>query len=206
MNTSTKNRFSIMFLVVISLVFVTLLSFKDKSNDNLKTFKPARVVKYSKHLKPLTFSANLDNIYYYNSKELYLDLDVKAEDVQEFSGRTPLNISIVIDKSGSMSGKNKLDFVKKAVEYIIDDLNYDDYVSIVTYDDNVTTVYASSKVEDKERLKEEVKKIMSGGFTNLSGGMNQGFEQVEKTFKRGYVNRVMLLSDGLANRGITDRL
>ncbi|MCI0473490.1 MAG: VWA domain-containing protein, partial [Ignavibacteria bacterium] len=47
--------------------------------------------------------------------------------------------------------------------------------------------------------------IKSGGYTNLSGGMLKGFNEVESTYRRGYVNRVLLLSDGLANRGISGR-
>ncbi|MBN1634754.1 MAG: VWA domain-containing protein [Ignavibacteria bacterium] len=191
--------------IISALVVFTLLAFAGKSTDNSNILDKGNAVKQLNYLKSLKFSANLDNRYYYNNKDIYLNLEVKADEVKGYSERTPLNISVVIDKSGSMSSKNKLDFVKKAVEYIIDKLGYNDYISIVTYDDDVRVVYASSMVEDKTRLKSEVRKIMSGGFTNLSGGMNEGYTQVEKTVRRGYVNRVLLLSDGLANRGITDR-
>ena len=104
-----------------------------------------------------------------------------------------------------MADKNELNFVKKAVEHIIDELGSDDYISIVTYDDDVKVVYESSRIEDKSSLRRIVSSITSGGYTNLSGGMVKGFNQVESTYRRGYVNRVLLLSDGLANRGITDR-
>lgn len=205
MKHSGKKVLPLITAIISALAVFTLFAFSGKSTDNLNLFKKSNAIKQVNYPKSLTFSANLDNRYYYNSKEIYLNLDIKADEVQGYSERTPLNISVVIDKSGSMSSKNKLEFVKKAVEYIIDELGFNDYISIVTYDDDVKVVYASSMVEDKTRLKSEVRKILSGGFTNLSGGMNEGYSQVEKTVRKGYVNRVLLLSDGLANRGITDR-
>lgn len=200
-----KNALPLITAIISALAVFALFAFTGKGTDNLKSLNKGEAVISIQNLKSLTFFANLDNKYYYNSREIYLNLEVKADEVRDYSERTPLNISVVIDKSGSMSSKHKLEFVKKAVEHIIDELGYDDYISIITYDDDVKVIYASSQVEDKTRLKSDVKKLMSGGFTNLSGGMNQGFDEVEKTFRKGYVNRVLLLSDGLANRGITDK-
>lgn len=200
-----KNALPLITAIISALAVFALFAFTGKGTDNLKSLNKGEAVISIQNLKSLTFFANLDNKYYYNSREIYLNLEVKADEVRDYSERTPLNISVVIDKSGSMSSKHKLEFVKKAVEHIIDELGYDDYISIITYDDDVKVIYASSQVEDKTRLKSDVKKLMSGGFTNLSGGMNQGFDEVEKTFRKGYVNRVLLLSDGLANKGITDK-
>jgi Ca-activated chloride channel family protein len=66
-------------------------------------------------------------------------------------------------------------------------------------------ILGSGRVEDKASIKRIVSEIKSGGYTNLSGGMLSGFREVESTYRRGYVNRVLLLSDGLANRGISGR-
>jgi Ca-activated chloride channel family protein len=200
-----KNALPMITAIISALAIFILFAFTGKGNGNFQSLIKSNAITGIKSLKSLTFTANLDNRYYYNSREIYLNLEVRAEEVQGYSERTPLNISVVIDKSGSMSSKNKLEYVKKAVEHIIDELSYNDFISIVTYDDDVRLIYASSQVEDKNRLKSEIRKIMSGGFTNLSGGMNKGFDEVEKTYRKGYVNRVLLLSDGLANRGITDR-
>jgi Ca-activated chloride channel family protein len=116
-----------------------------------------------------------------------------------------MNIAIVIDRSGSMEDRNKLSYVKKSVEYIIDQLESDDYVSIVSYNDYVNVLKRSGRVLDKSELKKEVEQLYAGGYTNLSGGLFEGYDQVNESYRRGYVNRVLLLSDGLANRGITDR-
>lgn len=154
---------------------------------------------------PLQLTTSLDNEYYMDNKNVYLYIDLKADKVGDEKGRTPLNIGIVIDRSGSMSDKNKLEFVKKAVDYIIDEARTDDYLSVVMYDDYVDVLQRSAIIYDKHDLRDKISKIQPGGFTNLSEGMFEGYDQVNGTYSRGYVNRVLLLSDGLANRGITDR-
>lgn len=154
---------------------------------------------------PLKFSTSLDNEYYFDNDHVYLYINLQAGKADITRERSPLNIAIVIDKSGSMGDKNKLDYVKRAVDYIIDQLGSDDYLSVVTYDDEVNVLQSSSRVTDKYDLREKISKIKPGGFTNLSGGTFEGYEQVSRSYSRGYVNRVLLLSDGLANRGITDR-
>jgi Ca-activated chloride channel family protein len=95
-----------------------------------------------------------------------------------------------------MSEKNKLDYVKRAVDYIIDKLGPDDYVSIVTYNDDVDVLQPSANLSDKYDLREKVRDIKAGGYTNLSGGMLEGFSQVNRSYSRGFVNRVLLLTEG----------
>lgn len=154
---------------------------------------------------PIKLSTSLNNKYFYDNNQLYLYVDLKADKIESTHGRTPLNVSIVIDKSGSMSEKKKLEYVKKSVEYIIDQLESDDYVSVVTYDDNVNVIQRSAVVTDKYELKNKIRDLTPGGYTNLSGGMFKGYDLANSTYTKGYVNRVLLLSDGLANVGITDR-
>ncbi len=118
--------------------------------------------------------------------------------------RSPLNISLVLDRSGSMSSESKLEKAKEAALLVLNNLNQDDQLSIVTYDDEVNLVKASGQVEYKTALENKVRQIQSGGSTNLSGGMLEGYNQVKSTQTEKAVNRVLLLSDGLANQGITD--
>jgi Ca-activated chloride channel homolog len=154
---------------------------------------------------PLQLTTSLDNDYYFDNNNVYLYIDLKADKVGDDKEKSPLNIAVVIDRSGSMSDKNKLEYVKESVEYIIEQAGRDDYISIVTYDDYVDVLQRSAIIRDKYELKQKVSKLQPGGFTNLSEGMFEGYDQVNGTYSRGYVNRVLLLSDGLANRGITDR-
>lgn len=154
---------------------------------------------------PIKFTSSLDNSYYYDNNSVYLYIDLEADKIKESSSRTPMNISIVIDRSGSMGEKNKLEYVKKAVEYLIDEASTDDYISVVTYDDYVDVLQKSQVIKDKYELRQKINSLQPGGFTNLSEGMFEGYDQVNRNYMRGYVNKVFLLSDGLANRGITDR-
>lgn len=154
----------------------------------------------------LTFKTGLDNSkFLYNESGTvgYYYVEAKA---REFSAqgetRTPLNLSLVIDHSGSMEG-DKLKHAKLAAQYVIDQLSSEDYVSIVQYDDVVEVVSTSNRVGDKQLLKRKIDAIQADGSTNLGGGMLEGYKQVKSTYKSGFVNRVLLLSDGLANVGIT---
>jgi Ca-activated chloride channel family protein len=122
--------------------------------------------------------------------------------------KIPLNLSIVIDKSGSMSG-DKIDNVRKAVQYVISQLDENDRLSIVLYDNYVNVLCEPQRVTDKQFLRDKVQTITADGSTNLEGGMRKGFELVKSVKsllggKDEMVNRVILLSDGLANVGISD--
>ena len=119
--------------------------------------------------------------------------------------RTPLNISIVVDRSGSMQGI-KMGYAKKAAKAIIDHLQPTDYVSIVMYDNAVDSVQVPTTVSDKDLIKSKIDRITPRGATNLWGGTDKGYDFVRRNYKSGYINRVLLISDGLANAGLTDSL
>ena len=157
--------------------------------------------------------------------EFYLHLHVKAPKMQaQAKERLPLNISVVIDKSGSMSG-DKIAYTKKAVNYLIDQLGHADKFSLVQYSDEVHVLCNPTLVESRDQLKQQVNRIVADGYTNLSGGMERGFQLLSGYRPQQYtkpmartnqwqddsfspnaareVKRVFLLSDGLANRGAT---
>jgi len=101
---------------------------------------------------------------------------------------------------------DKLKYVKQAVDFVIQNLTAVDYLSIVQYDDVIEVVSPSAAVKDKQALHKKVAAIFARNTTNLSGGMLEGYNQVRSTQRAGCVNRVLLLSDGLANAGITEPL
>lgn len=151
-------------------------------------------------------TSNLDNNYYLQEdekQELYVYFELKAGIATTSKERIPLNIALVIDRSGSMAG-DKLRYVKKATDFVIDNLNAHDHLAIVQYDSHVDVVSATQTVTNKKKLHSLVAKIRAGGTTNLSGGMLEGYNQVDASKADNLVNRVLLLSDGLANVGITE--
>jgi Ca-activated chloride channel homolog len=152
----------------------------------------------------LQWKVALDNQYFVKDrKELYLYIDLKAKKAVKTTERTPLNLSLVLDRSGSMDG-DKIKYAREACKFVVDNLEPTDNLSIVIYDDQADVLSASAPVKDKATLKKLIDNVHERGSTNLSGGMLEGFAQVKKTHQKNYVNRVLLLSDGLANQGVTD--
>ena len=116
--------------------------------------------------------------------------------------RPRLNLSIVIDRSGSMSGQ-PLHEAKRAAAFMIDSLKATDRASVVVYDDTVSVLAENRHVENKNRFKAAIAQVDSGGSTNLHGGWLKGAEETAKRLAPKYTSRVLLLSDGQANAGRT---
>nr|MDQ2686747.1 VWA domain-containing protein [Armatimonadota bacterium] len=117
--------------------------------------------------------------------------------------RRALNLSLVIDRSGSMAGRS-LQQAVRAAEALVDRMGTDDVLSIVTYDDKVDTLLAPQNVTDKGAIKALLGRIRAGGTTNLSGGWLAGCEHVAARHTTETISRVLLLTDGQANVGVTD--
>ena len=135
--------------------------------------------------------------------KLNLMLQIKARKLQSDKPRLPLNISVVLDRSGSMAG-DKLNHVKKAAQFLIQHLSAQDTFSLVTYNHDVSVDLPARTVENKTRINAAIDKVTAGGTTNLSGGWLQGCQLVTQHLNQQQVNRVLLLTDGLANQGVTD--
>ncbi len=133
----------------------------------------------------------------------YLEIALNATGVS-LAERRPVNLSVVLDRSGSMADEGKIQHAKAALNALIDQLESEDILSIVIYDDVVDVLRPAGRVGDKAALRRLVECVYPRGWTNLGGGMVEGFHQAERYACSDCVNRVVLLSDGLANRGITN--
>ncbi len=118
--------------------------------------------------------------------------------------RPPLNLALVIDRSGSMSGI-KLSYARKAARFLAGELTSRDRLAIVTFDDEVKVVVPSTPVIDPQPFIAAINTIHSGGCTALFDGWLAGATQVAEHLDPTQMNRVLLLSDGQANEGLTDQ-
>ncbi len=109
--------------------------------------------------------------------------------------RMPLNLSLVLDKSGSMQGK-KIENLRQAARLVVDRLGPEDIISIVAFSDRKYLIAESQPVTDKEALKKQIDRIRDGGGTAISGGMGQGLAELEKALAPDRVSRMLLLTDG----------
>ena len=114
--------------------------------------------------------------------------------------RAPLNVALVLDQSSSMRG-DKIERAKEAAIMAVSKLSADDVVSIVTYDSTVRVLVPATKATDKSELYDAIQSIRANGSTALFAGTSKGANEVGQYLSRERVNRVVLLSDGMANIG-----
>lgn len=149
------------------------------------------------------FVLDYDVLTVQQPQKLYLVARLTAGAAPGDQERRPLNLSVVIDRSGSMAG-DKLDYTRQAAQFLVQNLTARDILSIVLYNDRVETLIPPEPVQHKDNIMQRVDTIKSSGTTNLSGGWLEGCNHVMRNQHSDYLNRVILMTDGLANRGVTD--
>jgi Ca-activated chloride channel family protein len=117
--------------------------------------------------------------------------------------RMPVNVALVIDRSGSMEGE-PLEYVKRACAHVVDLLTPDDVLSIVTFEETVDVLMPARRVTDPNLVKQHIARIVPGNTTNLFDGLYAGGAQLSTVPLAGYVNRVLLLTDGEPTAGLRD--
>lgn len=139
-----------------------------------------------------------------NQREAVLQIGFTTAEVTERTDLRPLNLALVIDKSGSMADSDKMSRVKQSLHTFIGKLRPDDIVSIVVFDSYADVLFPAKRIGDGIELRHAIDCIEPSGSTNLHGGLMLGYKETLKNFRKDATNRVILLTDGIANIGVIE--
>ncbi len=151
--------------------------------------------------EPVSFEALASSEHVLSSAEnfvLYVLLEATARG-KGGGGRVPLNLGVVIDRSGSMYDERRLEFVVDAVKFLSDNLNAEDSVSIVAFADKAQVIATPEQARDKNFVKraiDDIDLLEIGGGTQMALGMRAAIDQVKKGLSPNKLNRVLVLTDG----------
>ncbi len=150
---------------------------------------------------PLRFEALASSEHVLSSAEnfvLYVLLEAVARGAGG-GGRVPLNLGVVIDRSGSMYDERRLEFVIDAVKFLADNLSADDKVSIVAFADKAKVIITPEAARDTGAIKraiDDIDLLEIGGGTQMALGMRAAIDEVKKNLSADRLNRVLVLTDG----------
>ena len=136
----------------------------------------------------------------HSKQTTFLKVGLHGCELPDADQRPPVNVALVIDKSGSMQG-DKLSKAKEAAISALQRLRASDIVSVIVYHDGVQVILPATKLTNRETAVAAIQSIQAGGSTALFAGVSKGAAEVRKFLAANRVNRVILLSDGRANVG-----
>jgi Ca-activated chloride channel family protein len=153
---------------------------------------------------PLELRCLVGNRYALSTSPTVEHAVIQARASDAFAGRRqPLNLALVIDRSGSMEGE-PLDYVKQACAHVVDLLSPDDLLSVVTFEEQVDVLMPARRVVNKDLIKQHLMRIVAGRTTNLFDGLVAGGTQVAGVPPGNYLKRLLILTDGEPTAGLKD--
>lgn len=134
-----------------------------------------------------------------------LQVGLNSPIVADPSLRPPLSLAVVVDISGSMNTAGKIDFVRSGLSKMVNELNDDDQIALITYSTSARTVFPMQPIKGQRNdLQSTIDNLVASGSTNLYDGLEAGFSSVFASYDSGRQNRVLLLSDGEPTTGNTN--
>lgn len=138
------------------------------------------------------------------TRTIYLRISLEGIALDEGVRRTPVNVAVVIDKSGSMEADGKMEKAREGAAMALGRLSAEDIAAVVAYNQEVDVLLPATKLTKQGEIQRAIDELHAGGNTALYAGTEQGLREVMKFADREHVNRVVLISDGLANVGPAD--
>lgn len=154
---------------------------------------------------PLVLQAALSHGFYSKSspRRLILKVDLAGASTAPPT-RRPLNLALVFDRSGSMAEDQKFAYAMQAARLVVENLSDRDVISLITFNERAAVLSPAGRAVNKDFLYYRLGQFGPEGYTNLSAGVLEGFAQIDSQSAAGQLKQVVVLTDGLANRGITD--
>ena len=204
-----KNRIK-PFVLVALLIVTTCFAMAWADKKNVSATPTLQTVIHKNGIVSLSGSLTQTQIYAGGDGLASLALTLDADDIRdagESSDTAPRHVDmvIVLDRSGSMAGKKIAD-ARTAALNLIADLSPADRFALVTYSGQAARLSGLEPVTPSTRrhLSAAIGRISAGGGTNLGQGLKKGIDILTGAEKIGNQGRLILISDGLANQGITD--
>lgn len=120
--------------------------------------------------------------------------------------RLPVHLTFLVDVSCSMAATDKLPLAQKALHHLVDNLEPEDRVAVVTYAGNTAVTLHPTTVEDRDLIHDAIRSLRQGGGTSMDNGMHLAYGLALEHLAPGTENRVIVLSDGDANIGRTSHV
>ncbi len=151
-------------------------------------------------LQPALSDTNLDANQTNSQRQLAISISAIASETDRSA---PLNLCLILDHSGSMSGR-PLETVKQAAQRLIDRLSPDDRLSVVAFDHRARVLVPNQTVENPDRIKQQINRLSADGGTAIDEGLRLGIEELAKG-KKETISQVFLLTDGENEHGDNNR-
>ncbi len=151
--------------------------------------------------KPFSVNSELGTCPW-NKEHQLLRIGIKGYEVERMSSPY-LNMVFLIDVSGSMDDNNKLGLVKRSLNLLVDQMRFEDQISIVTYSDKINLELSPTPGSDKAKIKETIQGLVASGGTAGGRGIQLAYETAQKNFIKDGNNRIVLCTDGDFNIGIS---
>ncbi|MCB0714280.1 MAG: von Willebrand factor type A domain-containing protein [Ignavibacteriae bacterium] len=138
----------------------------------------------------------------WNSDHLLVRLALQGREIHAEQA-PPSNLVFLVDVSGSMSGPNKLDLLKRSLKKLVNEIRSEDQVALVVYAGAAGLVLKSTPGSDKQKIRDAIDRLTSGGSTAGGAGIELAYKTAQESFLREGNNRVILATDGDFNVGVS---